>query len=238
MPECAPRRGALRNGARRIRLAAGLAIALASLTIGPRSRAEADPASAAVAESAADPTADPTAEVEPSSHPRRFGYGIALGYGAGIAPRDKQRGRDVSDVQTLSIEPGMRIRIAQAGDGSAWYHGRLDGTLAGLVLLNFEPQSGVGGGALAGLRYLLRPDARLQPWCGGAIGVGGIDFDLQSQADGLAFFIQAGFGARWRLDEQRSISGGLRWLHVSNAQTEAPNAGIGTLGFALGIDFW
>lgn len=234
MSQRVPHRAAHRSGARRTRLAAGLAIAWAVLAIGPGVRAESDPVSASEARSAA----DPVGEVDPDGESRRVGYGIALGYGAGIAPRDEQRGRDVADVQTLSFEPGMRIRIAQAGDGSSWVHGRLDGTLSGLVLFNFDPQFGAGGGVLAGLRYLLRPTARLQPWCGGAIGAGGIDFDLQSQADGLAFFIQAGFGARWRLDEQRSLSGGFRWLHVSNAQTESPNAGIGTLGFTLGIDFW
>ncbi len=212
------------HSARWIGLACGLAIATVSLAMGSSAHQDLDPA--------------PGTDAERPIAPRRIGYGIELGYGAGIAPRDKQRGRDVSGVQTLSIQPRLRVLLADAGDGSAWYHGRLEGTLAGLLLMNFDPQFGAGGGALAGLRYALRPTARLQPYCDGAIGVGGLGFDLQSQANGLAFFIQAGFGARWRLDEKHSLTGALRWQHISNAQTKSPNAGIGTLGFQLGIDFW
>lgn len=211
--------------ARRPVLVDAIALGLAALAFGGPARAQdANP----------DP---PAADASTARSTARFAYGFAVGYGAGIAPRSKQKGRDVADVQTLAIQPVLSVRLVEAGDGSAWYHGRLDGTLTALMLLNFDPRLGIAGGPLAGLRYGMRPGERIQPWIDGALGVGGIDFDLQSQADGLAFFIQAGFGARWRLDEGHAVSGGFRWRHVSNAQTKSPNAGIGTLGFQLGLDF-
>ena len=61
----------------------------------------------------------------------RFGYGFAIGYGTGIAPRSKQKGRDVADVQTLAIQPVLvdlivRQRARSAADAAA-----LAGVIAG-----------------------------------------------------------------------------------------------------------
>jgi len=169
---------------------------------------------------------------------RRFGYGIALGYGHGVVLRSRQRGRDVGDVEILTVEPQIRMHLVRAGDGSAWYHGALEATLEGLLMANFEPASGVGGGIDAGLRYRARPGGRVQPFADAALGLGGIDLDLRSQDDGFTFFISASLGARVRLDDRLSLTGALRWQHVSNAQTHQPNNGIDTVGLRVGLELW
>lgn len=165
-----------------------------------------------------------------------IGYGFAIGYGHGIVLRSRQRGRDVADVQVLTFEPQVRLLVARLGDGRSWYHGDLDGTLEGLLMFNFSPHGGHAGGVNAGLRYRMRRERRVQPFVEGALGIGGVGFDLASQDDGFTFFIQAGAGARYRLGERFAVSGSLRWNHVSNAQTHLPNTGIDTIGFRIGIE--
>jgi len=188
---------------------------------------------------ASEPTAEAGAsEGSPRTGWRRLGYGIAAGWGYGIAPRSRQVGRDVAEVQTITLEPGVRLQLTSPGRDDAWYHGDLEGTLDGLVMIDYAPRLGYGGGVNAGLRYRFRPEARIQPFAHAAVGLGGIDLDLKSQDDGFTFFLQAGLGARFRLDDGLSIATSLRWLHVSNAQTHLPNNGIDTIGLRIGIELW
>jgi len=110
---------------------------------------------------------------------RRLGYGLALGYGYGVAPREKQRGRDVQDVQTLAIEPYLRLPLHSFGDGQWWYHGQLEGLLQATVLVELEPKSGTaaGGGpppksGAAGAAVLLAPPPKLKPAAGAGANEG------------------------------------------------------------------
>lgn len=178
------------------------------------------------------------AAAEDAPHDPRLGYGLAIGFGEGVAVRSRQQGADVADVRTLTIEPGIHLRLARPGADDAWYRGTLEATLEGLVVLNFEPDTGHAGGVDLGLRYRMRRGARVEPVLDAALGVGGVGFDLLTQDDGLAFFISAGLGARFRLAERLSLTTSLRWLHVSNAQIHPPNAGIDTLGVRVGVEIW
>lgn len=178
------------------------------------------------------------AAAEDAAHGPRLGYGLAIGFGEGVAVRSRQQGADVADVRTLTIEPGIHLRLARPGADDAWYRGTLEATLEGLVVLNFEPDTGHAGGVDLGLRYRMRRGARIEPLLDAALGIGGVGFDLLTQDDGLAFFISAGLGARFRVNERLSLTTSLRWLHVSNAQIHPPNAGIDTLGVRVGVELW
>jgi hypothetical protein len=169
---------------------------------------------------------------------RRLGYGLALGYGYGVAPREKQRGRDVQDVQTLAIEPYLRLPLHSFGDGQWWYHGQLEGLLQATVLVELEPKSGTAAGGLVGLRYLLRPGARMRPYAEGGLGIGDLDFNLSGQNDGVSFFIHTALGVRYPLDERFSLIASFLWQHVSNANSHPPNLGIDTVGFRIGLELW
>ena len=168
--------------------------------------------------------------------PGALGFGLGIGFGYGVAPRSQQTGTDVAEVEILTLEPQIRLRLEQFGDGRAWYHGDLEGTLQGLLVLNFAPDTGVGGGATVGLRYRMMREKRLQPFFEGGLGIGGIDFGLAAQADGFEFFIEAGVGARYRISDSMALAASLHWQHISNAQTFLPNAGIDTIGFMLAIE--
>ena len=167
-----------------------------------------------------------------------IGYGLALGYGYGVAPREKQRGRDVQDVQTLAIEPYLRLPLHSFGEGQRWYHGQLDGLLQATILVELEPSSGTAAGGVVGLRYLLRPGARLRPYVEGGLGVGDLDFNLSGQDDGVSFFIHTALGVRYSLDERFALIASFLWQHVSNANSHPPNLGIDTVGFRIGLELW
>ncbi|MFP6641892.1 MAG: acyloxyacyl hydrolase [Myxococcota bacterium] len=171
-----------------------------------------------------------------SEEESRFGYGLTLGYGDGITVRSVQKGTDVGDVQWLSIEPSIRLRLSEFGDGQHWYDGTLDGLIQGRVVLNFDPRDGYAGGAVGALRYTLLPGRRLRPYFEGGLGVGGLDFKLQDQADGVVFFIHATLGLRWKLNDRFAVLAGASWQHMSNAKINVPNPGIDTLGFNVGFE--
>lgn len=168
--------------------------------------------------------------------PQRLGFGLGIGYGYGIAPRSQQSGSDAAEVQILTLEPQVRLLLERFGTGRAWYHGDLEGTLQGLLVINFSPETGVGGGATVGLRYRMMIEKRIQPFFEGGLGFGGIDFNLASQDDGFEFFIEAGVGARYRISSSIALAASLHWQHISNAQTHLPNVGIDTIGFMLAIE--
>ncbi|MAI79297.1 MAG: hypothetical protein CL917_10175 [Deltaproteobacteria bacterium] len=172
-----------------------------------------------------------------SEDEKRFGFGLSIGYGEGVAVRSVQKGLNVGDVEWMAIEPSIRMRLTSIGDGTRWYQGTLDGLIMGTVVLNFEPWRGNAGGAVAAIRYTIRPRQRLRPYFEVGLGVGRLDFKLQDQADGICFFIHTTVGVRWALDDRFALLAGLNWQHISNAGVNPPNPGLDTLGFRVGIEF-
>jgi hypothetical protein len=167
---------------------------------------------------------------------RDIGYGLALGYGYGVAPRDNQRGRDVEDVRTLAIEPYLHMPLRTFGDRTSWYHGQLEGLLQASILVELEPKSGAAGGGGVGLRYLIGEEARLRAYVEGGFGVGDLGFDLDSQDNGVSFFIHTALGVRYAISPDFSLIGSVLWQHISNANSHPPNLGIDTVGFRLGVE--
>ncbi len=167
---------------------------------------------------------------------RGIGYGLALGYGYGVAPRDKQRGRDVEDVRTLAIEPYLRMPLRTFGDRENWYHGQLEGLLQASILVELEPRSGAAGGGVLGLRYLIGEEARLRAYVEGGLGVGDLGFNLESQDNGVSFFVHTSLGVRYAISPNFSLIGSVLWQHISNANSHPPNLGIDTVGFRLGVE--
>ncbi len=177
-----------------------------------------------------------SAPEEEAAH--RIGYGLAIGYGYGVAPRDGQKGRDVQDVRTLAIEPTVRMPLHTFGSGEAWYHGRLDGLLQATILVELEPRSGSAAAGGVGLRYLLGREGGLRPYVEGGLGVGDLDFDLSSQDNGVSFFIHTALGVRYPMGDDFFLIANVLWQHVSNANIHPPNLGIDTVGFRVGIELW
>ncbi len=166
-----------------------------------------------------------------------WSWGMQIGYGHGVRPRKSQQDADVGEVRLFALLPHLRMPLGRAGDPDRWYHGRFDGLLEAQLLINGAPSAGVGGGVLAGLRYVLRPEARWQPLIEIGAGLGGLDFDLETQSDGFVFLLQGGVGTRYRLTDTLDLVAALRWHHITNAQTAIPNTGIDDLLLTVGAEF-
>ena len=173
---------------------------------------------------------------EPAGEEKRFGFGLSVGYGEGVAVRAVQKGKDVGDVEWLAVEPWIRMRLAHLGEGQHWYDGTLSALLMGTVVRNFEPHSGDAGGAVAALRYTVRRGHTLRPYFEAGLGVGKLDFRLKDQADGVCFFIHTTIGVRWSVSDRFALLAGFNWQHISNAGINPPNPGLDTLGIRIGIE--
>ena len=68
------------------------------------------------------------------------------------------------------------------------------------------------------------------------VGIGGIDYDLASQADGFAFWLQFALGIKRQIGDRTALTGDVRLYHISNAGLTPPNAGIDMIAFTLGIE--
>lgn len=181
------------------------------------------------------PASESEAQSESSGLP--FELGFAIGYGHGIAVRERQEGRDVGDVRMLALVPHLRWLLGQPGSGERWFHGDVHGIVEGQLLINFAPTTGVGGGVVGSIRYSMLRERRWRPYGELGIGVGGLGFGLESQDDGFTFLLQAGLGLRWQPTRGPAWTTSVRWHHISNAQTHLPNNGIDDIMFLLGVEF-
>ena len=177
------------------------------------------------------------AGAEAAEEPALFGFGrqeigFSLGYGDGasITSSGRVEGRLVQELVLLGH---WQIALSREPLRPAWYKGMLSLRIEPHVIVNFEPRTGVAGGAAAMLRYeWTRFDTR--PFVEGGAGIIGLDFDVFDQADGLAFDPTLGAGVIHRFDDHWSLQLALRFQHISNAFTEYPNGGIEAFQYLLG----
>jgi hypothetical protein len=169
----------------------------------------------------------------------RFGKGkkyvsLISGYGDGfsIGFVGDQDGRQV---QLLAIFPSIGFGLSDMKAVNKWYRGNFDLLVEGQFITNFEPESGASVGANFMMRYNFLARERLIPYAGLGGGIGYLDFNLESQEDGLIFYPQAGLGFHYFLTKQVAVDASWRVHHMSNSGTNMPNRSINTNLFLLGI---
>ena len=188
------------------------------------------------AKAAAGGNAEETADRAPLF---RFGphqVGLSLGYGHGV----KFANSGVIEghrVRELVVAPHWQVDLTRPLAKHSWYGGVLALRTEGTLLVNFEPRSGVAGGLGLLLRYDFRGAERAHPYVHAGAGVIGLDFDLADQDDGFAFTLQGGVGLVYRMSDRISFDLGVRFHHISNANTTLPNGGIDTLQFLVGAAY-
>jgi opacity protein-like surface antigen len=169
----------------------------------------------------------------------RFGphqVGLSLGYGHGVkfAHSGVIEGHRVRE---LIVASHWQVDVTRRLAEHSWYGGVLALRAEGTLFVNFEPRSGVAGGLGLLLRYDFRGAGKAYPYVQAGAGVIGLDFDLADQDDGFAFIPQGGVGLVYRLSDRISFDLGVRFHHISNAYTHAPNGGIDTLQFLAGAAY-
>ena len=162
--------------------------------------------------------------------------GLSLGYGHGVTWANSgliEGGR----VRELVVAPHWQVDVTRPLAEHSWYGGVLALRAEGTLLVNFEPRSGVAGGVGLLLRYDFREAERVRPYVQAGLGLLGLDFDLADQDDGFAFTVQGGAGLVYRWSDRISFDWGVRFHHISNAYTAAPNGGIDTLQLLVGAAY-
>ncbi|HWP90758.1 MAG TPA: acyloxyacyl hydrolase [Thermodesulfobacteriota bacterium] len=169
----------------------------------------------------------------------RFGKGknyvsLISGYGDGfsIGFVGDQDGRKV---ELLAIFPSIGFGLSDMKAVNKWYRGNFDLLVEGQFITNFEPERGASVGANFMMRYNFLARERLIPYAGLGAGIGYLDFNLESQEDGLIFYPQTGLGLHYFLTNQVAVDASWRVHHMSNSGTNMPNRSINTNLFLLGV---
>ena len=162
--------------------------------------------------------------------------GLAVGYGHGIdsAGSGQFEGHEVRE---LIVRPHWQMELTRRPEESAWYGGALAFRVEGTILANFRPRTGVAAGVGLLLRYNFLRWQPFAPYL--QVGASLIDlaFDLVDQADGLGFTPEAGARFCYPISPDVSVDAGVRFHHISNANTHLPNGGIDSLQFMLGLAY-
>ena len=130
--------------------------------------------------------------------------------------------------------------LVLGGVGVEWYP--VDGFAVGFrvdgvgIELEDTPTTGGGGGALL-LRWHVHRAEDWSIYLDGGCGLVYFAEDVPAGASRLDFSPQVGGGVTYALGPAVRLMAGLRWYHLSNAQTNSSNPGVDMLQGYLGITF-
>jgi len=162
--------------------------------------------------------------------------GLAVGYGHGIEATGSGR-FEGHEVRELIVRPHWQIELTRRPEEPAWYGGALAFRVEGTILANFRPRTGVAAGVGLLLRYNFLRWQPFAPYLQAGAGLIDLAFDLVDQADGLAFTPEAGAGFCYPISPDVSVDAGVRFHHISNANSHLPNGGIDSIQFMLGLAY-
>jgi lipid A 3-O-deacylase len=162
-----------------------------------------------------------------------WNYGFALGGASGVRGTGSQQSHDLTGASlhagrfpnpdSISWLPCLsHFEFACEIWSATQYHPD------GAYLLSVTPT----------LRYHFWPEARWNPFldvCGGitATDIGGPDLSTTFQ-----FNEQFGIGIHWRIRPDLAVTAVGRYIHLSNGGIDAPNSGVNSLLFGIGLTWF
>ncbi len=170
----------------------------------------------------------------------RFGkgkrhVGISLGVGTGFSLGFAGDG-DGRNVDFFELRPRLGRGISDEMGTDRWYQGNFDFLVEGEFLFEFDHGTYQGGALL--FRYNFLNGNRFFPFIEGGCGIGGLDFDLDDQDDGVSLSPQFGVGFHYFVGKRVSLNAAARYFHISNAGTHSPNNSINTVTFSAGFSYF
>jgi opacity protein-like surface antigen len=175
------------------------------------------------------------------SHTELFGFGkmeVALTAGYGFAIKVGGRTDDMNDLEYVYVAPRFGIGISDIKGQDEWYRGSFELLVETPLLFQYEPGNGQAKGGSLLLRYNFLPEDKFIPFVEIGGGIMSLDFDLEGQSDGFNFTLQGGTGLHYFIHERTALTGGWRWLHISNTGISSPNQGIDSSLFLVGISYF
>lgn len=141
-----------------------------------------------------------------------------------------------SKLNGVAVHPSWQIVLTDTiGDG--WWNGSI-ALGAELALLGItQPTGAYGVGVTPKIVYTFTSFGRLKPYVEGGGGPLWTNFDgrIPEQGTDFNFLVWGGTGANWELTARWSLNAGVRFSHISNADTGSPNRGLNYLLPFIGI---
>ena len=141
-----------------------------------------------------------------------------------------------SKLNGIAVHPSWQIALTDPiGDG--WWCGSIALGVEAAFLGIAEPTSAYGVGVTPKVVYTLTSFGRLKPYVEGGGGPLWTNFDgrIPEQGSDFNFLAWGGAGANYDLTARWALNAGLRFSHISNADTDSPNTGLNYLLPFIGI---
>lgn len=141
-----------------------------------------------------------------------------------------------SKLNGVAVHPSWQIALTDPiGDG--WWRGSVALGVEAALLGIAEPTSAYGVGITPKVVYMLASFGRLKPYVEGGGGPIWTNFDgrIPEQGSDFNFLVWGGAGASYELSARWALNAGLRFSHISNADTDSPNRGLNYLLPFVGI---
>jgi lipid A 3-O-deacylase len=177
------------------------------------------------------PSLASTQEVSPAISERQT-VGVVVG---GMLPVRLMDGQS-SKLNGVSVHPYWQIKVSNPiGDG--WWRGSVALGVEAAVLGITEPTGAYGIGVTPKLIYTLTSFGQLKPYVEGGGGPLWTNFDgrIPEQGSDFNFLVWGGAGATYDLSSRWALNAGVRFSHISNADTDSPNRGVNYLLPFIGI---
>lgn len=141
-----------------------------------------------------------------------------------------------SKLNGISVHPSWQTALTDP-IGESWLSGSVVLGAEAAFLGITEPTGAYGIGLTPKVGYAFTSFGRLKPFIEGGGGPLWTNFDgrIPEQGSDFNFLVWAGGGASYDLTARWALNAGVRFSHISNADTDSPNRGLNYLQPFIGV---
>ncbi|MEE8125405.1 MAG: acyloxyacyl hydrolase [Nitrospirales bacterium] len=124
--------------------------------------------------------------------------------------------------------------------GSGWYEGNIEGIIEPLAAHYYQPFSASAFGGSLVVKYNFLSFGRWMPFWDGGAGMLWTDLAprIPEQSTQFNFVLQTGPGVSYFVNDNWAITAGIRYHHISNANTGDRNTGLNATLFNFGFSYF
>ena len=141
-----------------------------------------------------------------------------------------------SKLEGVAVHPSWQIALTSPIDNE-WWSGMFGVGVEGAFLGIAQPTGAYGIGVTPKLIYTFTSFGRLKPYIEGGGGPLWTNFNgrIPEQGTDFNFLVWGGTGAAYDLTARWGLNAGVRFSHISNADTGSPNRGLNYLLPFIGV---
>lgn len=141
-----------------------------------------------------------------------------------------------SKLNGVAVNPSWQMTVTNP-IGNGWWSGSIALGVEMALLGIAEPTSAYGVGFTPKAAYTFTSFGPLKPYIEGGGGPLWTNFDgrIPEQGSDFNFLVWGGAGANYDLTERWALNAGVRFSHISNADTDSQNSGVNFLLPFVGV---